>query len=117
MKSEESLKGSEGGIVKSRFELFSMRKSGSIEHRHQFFRGMLAGTVIVIIKFIFYLPVDVANVFYGASLLVTLIITVGELLESRYFVLEARVLDFLFGFLFPLDCYAVLILLGVHLTN
>ncbi len=107
MKSEESLKGSEGGIVKSRFELFSMRKSGSIEHRHQFFRGMLAGTVIV----------DVANVFYGASLLVTLIITVGELLESRYFVLEARVLDFLFGFLFPLDCYAVLILLGVHLTN
>jgi hypothetical protein len=58
-----------------------------------------------------------ANIFYGAALLVTLIITVGELLESKYFVLEARVLDFVVGFLFPLDCYAVLILFGIPLTD
>ena len=71
----------------------------------------------MIVKLLLFLPIDVADILYGIALLITLVITLGDLLESKYFVLEARVLDFILGFLFPLDCYAVLILFGLPLTN
>ena len=89
----------------------------SIQHRAQFFRGALLGIFVVAIKLVFFLPINIADILYGLALLVTLVITVGELLQSKYFVVEARVLDFVVGFLFPLDCYAVLILFGAPLTN
>ena len=89
----------------------------SIQHRHQFLRGAVLGLLVVVARFVFPLPIDLADTLYGLALLVTLVITVGELLEFRYFVLEARVLDFILGILFPLDCYAVLILFGLPLTN
>ena len=71
------------------------------------------GLFVVIVKLGVVLPVDVADVLYGSALLVTLVISAGEVTGSRYFVLEARILDFVMGFLFPLDCYAVLILFGI----
>jgi len=73
--------------------------------------------VLVALKFIFFLPVDTTNILCGAAVLLTLVITTGELLEYRPFVLEARTLDFVAGLLFPLDCYAVLVLFGVPLTS
>ncbi|MDG6924212.1 MAG: hypothetical protein JRN67_13095 [Nitrososphaerota archaeon] len=63
------------------------------------------------------MPIDIADMLYGFALLVTLIITLGELLEVKYFVLEAKILDFILGVLFPLDCYAVLVLFGLPLTG
>jgi hypothetical protein len=93
-----------------------MRKS-SIQHRRQFFLGAIFGSILVVFKLIFFLPIDVADILYGIALLVTLIITIGEIIESKYFVLEAKTLDFIIGFLFPLDCYAVVILFGIPLTN
>lgn len=89
----------------------------TIQHRRHFYRGSIAGLVLVIVKFFLYLPVDLADILYGVAILITIVITAGELLEIKYFVLEARVLDFVLGFLFPLDCYAVLILFGVPLTS
>lgn len=89
----------------------------AVQHRHQFFRGAAIGLVLVAIKFILFWPVDVADLFYGLAILLTLIITTGELLDYKRFVLNARILDFIAGFLFPLDCYAVLVLFGIPLTN
>jgi hypothetical protein len=91
-------------------------RTASIQHRHWFFRGAALGLVFVVFKFIFFLPVDIADLLYGVALLFTLIITVIELLQY-YLVIEDRILDFVVGLLFPLDCYAVLILLGVPLTD
>ncbi len=73
--------------------------------------------IVVVIKFVVFLPVDIADILYGVALIVTLAITAGDILGSKSLLLEARILDFIVGFLFPLDCYAVLILFGVHLTN
>jgi hypothetical protein len=73
--------------------------------------------VLVALKFIFFLPIDITNILYGAAVLLTLVITTGELLQYRPFVLEARTLDFVAGLLFPLDCFAVLVLFGVPLTS
>ena len=72
---------------------------------------------MVVAKFVFHLPIDISDILYGVALLVTLVITLGELLEVKYFVLEANVLDFILGVLFPLDCYAVLLLFGLHLGS
>ena len=80
-------------------------------------RGVVPGLVLVAVKFILFLPVDITDILYGAALLLTLVITTGELLEYRPFVLEAKVLDFVAGLLFPLDCYAVFVLFGLPLTN
>jgi hypothetical protein len=80
-------------------------------------RGAVVGLALMVFKFIVFLPIDVADFLYGLVLLATLVITLGDLLESKYFVLEAKYLDFIVGFLFPLDAYAVLVLLGVPLTN
>ncbi len=91
-------------------------RTASIQHRKQFFRGAAVGLVLVAIKLVIFLPLDLADLLYGAAILFTLLITVGELLGYRYFT-ESRLLDFVVGFLFPLDCYAVLILFGVPLTN
>lgn len=88
-----------------------------IQHRHQFFRGAVVGLILVVIKFLFFLPVDVADLLYGVALLLTLLITTGEVLEYKRLILNARILDLVAGFLFPLDCYAVLVLLGIPLTN
>ena len=73
--------------------------------------------VLVASKFIFFLSVNPTDFLYGVALLVTLAITTGELLQYRPFVLEARILDFVAGLLFPLDCYAVLVLKGLPLTS
>lgn len=75
------------------------------------------GLILVVIKFLLYLQVDVADLLYGVVLLLTLLITAGEVLEYKRFILNSRILDLVAGFLFPLDLYAVLVLLGVPLTN
>jgi hypothetical protein len=92
-------------------------RTASVQHRRQFLRGVVPGLVLVAVKFIFFLPVDLTDILYGVALLLTLVITTGELLEYRLFVFEAKILDFVAGLLFPLDCYAVLILFGIPLTN
>lgn len=92
-------------------------RTAPIQHRHQFFRGAVVGLVLVGIKFIVFAPVDIADLLYGVAILLTLVIVLGELLEYKRFVLEAKFLDFVAGFLFPLDCYAVLVLFGLPLTN
>ena len=89
----------------------------AIQHRSQFLRGTIPGLALVAIKFMFFSPVNITDLLYGLALLLTLIITTGELLEFKRFILEAKVLDFVAGFLFPLDCYAILILFGLPLTN
>jgi hypothetical protein len=88
-----------------------------INHRKNFLTGALIGFVLVIFKLVVFLPINVADIMYGIALLVTLVITTGEILESKRLVLEAKYLDFIMGILFPLDAYAVLILLGLPLTN
>ena len=92
-------------------------RTASVQHRHQFFRGAAVGLVLVVFKFLFFTPVDITDLLYAVAILFTLIITVGELLEYKYLVLEAKYLDFVLGFLFPLDCYAVLVLFGLPVTN
>lgn len=72
---------------------------------------------LVAVKFVFFSPVDITDLLYGVALLLTLIITTGELLEYKRFIVEAKLLDFVAGFLFPLDCYAILVLFGLPLTN
>jgi len=88
-----------------------------IEHHTQFFRGAIFGILVVIVKLVIFLPINVADYVYGAALLLTLIITVGDVTNSRYFVIKASTLDFILGLLFPLDLYAVLILFGLPLTD
>jgi hypothetical protein len=68
-------------------------------------------------KFVVVLPVDIANILYGVSLLMTLVITFGDFMEWRSFILHPKTLDFILGFLFPLDAYAVLILFGFPLPD
>lgn len=92
-------------------------RTAAIQHRHKFFRGVIAGLVLVAFKFFVFAPVDIADLLYGIAILITLIITAGELLEYKRFVSEAKFLDFVAGFLFPLDCYAVLVLFGLPLTD
>jgi hypothetical protein len=89
----------------------------SIHRRSQFFKGVFFGVIIVIVKLVVFLPIDIADAIYGATILVTLIITAGDLFGSKFFAPGSNVLDFIIGFLFPLDCYAVLILFGVPLVN
>ena len=92
-------------------------RTTSVQHRRSFLTGFVPGLVLVALKFVFFLPLDITDILYGAAVLLTLIITVGELLQYRPFVLEAKTLDFIAGLLFPLDCYAVLVLFGVPLTG
>ena len=92
-------------------------RTTSVQHRRHFLSGVVPGLVLVTLKLIFFLPVDITDILYGAAVLLTLVITTGELLQYRPFVLEARILDFVAGLLFPLDCYAVLVLFGVPLTS
>ena len=92
-------------------------RTASVQHRRQFMRGLVPGLVLVALKFVFFLPVDITDILYGIALLLTILITTGEVLEYRRFVVEARLLDFVAGLLFPLDCYAVLVLFGVPLTG
>jgi hypothetical protein len=88
-----------------------------IQHRQSFTRGLLFGLSLVIAKFVIVLPIDLADILYAISLLITLLITFGDFMEWKSFVLHPRVLDFLLGFLFPLDAYAVLVLLGLPLPD
>ena len=92
-------------------------RTAAIQHRSQFFRGTIPGLALVAVKFVFFSPVDITDLLYGVALLLTLIITTGELLEYKRFIVEAKLLDFVAGFLFPLDCYAILVLFGLPLTN
>ncbi len=92
-------------------------RTNSVKHRRQFLKGFLPGLILVVLKFVVFLPVSITDTLYGIALLITLVITLGELFEYRRFVLEARFLDFIAGLLFPLDCYAVLVLLGIPLTG
>lgn len=73
--------------------------------------------VLAIVKYAIVLPIDIADILYGACLLVTLIITLGDLLRWRLFTTESNALDFVLGLLYPLDAYAVLILFGVPLPD
>ena len=65
-------------------------------------------------KFVVVLPVDIADILYGVSLLFTLAIT---FVEWKPFTLHPKTLDFALGFLFPLDAYAVLVLFGFPLPD
>ena len=93
-----------------------MRKS-EIEHRPAFTQGLAVGLVLVVAKFVVVLPIDIADVLYAVSLLITLAITFGDFMEWKSFVLHPRALDFLLGFLFPLDAYAAVLLLGLPLPD
>ena len=79
--------------------------------------GFLSGFLLVVVKLVVILPVDIADLVYGTSLLFTLIITFGDLVDLKIFVAHSKTLDFVLGLLFPLDCYAVLILFGIALPN
>ncbi len=92
-------------------------RSSAVEERSRFLLGMLIGLIAVLAKFVIALPVDVADILYGMVLLVTLVITAGEVMRLKFFVLEAKILDLIVGLLFPLDIYAVLILFGIALPN
>ena len=89
----------------------------AFQNQRAFLTGFLAGFLLVVIKLVVILPVNVADVVYGTSLLFTLIITFGELIDLKLFVAHSMGLDLVLGLLFPLDCYAVLILFGVPLPN
>ena len=92
-------------------------RTSAFQHRPTFLVGMLAGFLLVAVKLIVVLPVDIADVLYGVSLLLTLAITFGDLVDIRIFTRHSKQLDFIIGLLFPLDCYAVLILFSVPLPN
>jgi len=92
------------------------RQSG-IDHRSTFLRGVAIGTALVIVKYAIVLPIDIADILYGMCLLVTLIITLGDLLQLRLFTKESKALDFILGLLYPPDAYAVLILFGLPLPD
>ncbi|HET7404849.1 MAG TPA: hypothetical protein VFV92_04710 [Candidatus Bathyarchaeia archaeon] len=92
-------------------------RTSAFQHRPSFLLGMLAGMVLVAVKLIVVLPVDIADFLYGATLLVTLAIAFGDLIDFKIFTRHSRQLDFIVGLLFPLDCYAVLILFSIPLPN
>ena len=73
--------------------------------------------VLVIIKYAIVLPIDIADILYGSCLLVTLIITLGDLLGLQFFTTQSMALNFILGLLYPLDAYAVLILYGLPLPD
>lgn len=89
----------------------------AFQNQRAFLTGFLVGLLLIIIKLVVVLPVDIADLVYGTSLLLTLIITFGDLVDLKVFVAHSKGLDFVLGLLFPLDCYAVLILFGVPLPN
>ena len=89
----------------------------AFQNQRAFLTGFLAGLFLVVIKLAVILPVDIADLVYGTSLLFTLIITFGDLVDLKVFVAHSKGLDFVLGLLFPLDCYAVLILFGAALPN
>ena len=89
----------------------------AFQNKRAFLTGFLAGLLLVIIKLVVILPVDLADLVYGTSILFTLIITFGDLVDLKLFVAHSKGLDFVLGLLFPLDCYAVLILLRIPLPN
>lgn len=89
----------------------------AFQNQRAFLTGFLAGLLLIIVKIVVVLPVDIADLVYGTSLLVTLIITFGDLVDLKLFISHSKGLDFVLGLLFPLDCYAVLILFGAPLPN
>ena len=85
--------------------------------RSAFLKGVAIGMVLVIIKFAIVMPIDIADILYGTCILVTLAITLGDLLGLQFFTTQSAALDFVLGLLYPLDAYAVLILYGVPLPD
>jgi len=73
--------------------------------------------VIVLVKYAVPLPIDVADALYGTCILVTLVITLGDLLRLQFFSSHSTADDFILGLLYPLDAYAVLILYGIPLPD
>jgi hypothetical protein len=63
------------------------------------------------------LPVDIADILYGISLLVTLVIVFGDFMEWRSFTLHPKTLDFYAGIPLSLDAYAVLVLFRFPLPD
>lgn len=78
---------------------------------------MAIGIGLAVVKYAIVLPIDIADILYGTCLLVTLIITVGDLFEWRLFTAESKALNLVLGMLYPLDAYAVLILFGIPLPD
>ena len=89
----------------------------AFQNQRAFLTGFIAGLILGITKLAVVLPVDIADMVYGTSLLFTLIITFWDLVDLKVFIAHSKGLDFVLGLLFPLDCYAVLILFGVPLPN
>jgi hypothetical protein len=94
-----------------------VRTEKKVRNRRLFMTGGAFGLSLVLVKLFVLLPIDIADPLYGLALLVTLVIAAGELLEIDALVWEAEGLDFVFGLLFPLDCYAAMILVGVPLPD
>ena len=89
----------------------------AFQDQRAFLVGFVSGFFLVAVKLVVILPVDIADLVYGTSLLFTLVITFGDLVDLKIFVNHSKGLDFVLGVLFPLDCYAVLILFGLRLPN
>jgi hypothetical protein len=89
-------------------------RTTSVQHRRYFFSGVVPGLVLVALKLIFFLSVNLTDFLYGVALIVTQAITTGELLQYRPFVLEARILDFIAGLLFPLTVMGYSFSSGCH---
>lgn len=92
-------------------------RQSSIDHRPTFMRGVAAGSVLVLVKFAVVMPIDIADFLYATCILVTLVITLGDLLHLSVFGSGSRFSDFILGLIFPLDAYAVLILYGLPLPD
>jgi uncharacterized protein (DUF697 family) len=90
--------------------------SSSIDHRPSFLRGSIVGIALVAVKLFVVLPIDIADFLYATCLLITLVISIGELFGWRV-LSESDALDFVLGILLPLDSYAVLILYGLPLPD
>jgi len=79
--------------------------------------GIGFGLIIAAVKFAFILPLDIADALYGAFLLVTLVITLADLLGIWESSDQSKVVNFVLGLLYPLDAYAVMILFGLPLPD
>ena len=90
-------------------------RSKSISHRKYFVEGIIFGLIALTLKILIHEPVKLVDKFYAVALILTIVLTAGETLDIRPLVPEPRIVDFVIGFLIPLDFYAILVLLGLPL--
>jgi hypothetical protein len=99
-------------------ELLRNRPVDHLRGQHRtFLVGIGFGLVVAVIKFAIVLPVDLADGLYGSALLITLVVTLADLLGLWDPLYQPKAFDFVLGLLYPLDAYAVLILFGFPLPD